>query len=85
MKVTPARKESTRQKNDTWYVIGDEGTEYIVHHFRSKSAHRRRWTCNCKSFTEVMLPKNELCKHILKVQQTLEGAVDVEVAQAAAR
>ncbi len=66
MKVREAAKPENRV--NTWYVTGDSGQEYIVHHKRDRVGHRKRWTCNCMDFTERHAVEGGICKHIEFVQ-----------------
>lgn len=66
MTIRLAAKVGNRQT--TFYVTGDSGTEYIVHHKRNTVSHRKVWTCNCPDFTERRQFNNTFCKHITEVQ-----------------
>jgi hypothetical protein len=69
MTIRPAAKVRNRQT--TFYVTGDSGTEYIVHNKRNAVTHRKVWTCNCPDFTERRQFNNTHCKHIVEVQRDL--------------
>jgi hypothetical protein len=81
MQIREAAKVQNRQT--TWYVIGDSGTEYIVHNKRNAVSHHKVWTCNCPDFTERRQFKNQECKHILEVRNFVNLKVAVQAAEAA--
>ncbi len=66
MTIRPATNKGNRET--TFYVTGDSGREYIIHHKRNLVSHRRVWTCNCPDFTERRQFNGTFCKHIVEVQ-----------------
>jgi hypothetical protein len=66
MTIRPATNKGNRET--TFYVMGDSGREYIIHHKRNLVSHRRVWTCNCPDFTERRQFNGTFCKHIVEVQ-----------------
>jgi hypothetical protein len=81
MQIREAAKVQNRQT--TWYVIGDSGTEYIVHNKRNAVSHHKVWTCNCPDFTERRQFKNQECKHILEVRNFVNLKVAAQAAEVA--
>ena len=80
MQIREAAKERNRQT--TWYVIGDSGTEYIVHNKRNAISHHKVWTCNCPDWTERRQFNGTDCKHIVEVQSFVNLKIAREAADA---
>jgi hypothetical protein len=75
MMIRPATNKGNRET--TFYVTGDSGREYIIHHKRNLVSHRRVWTCNCPDFTERRQFNGTFCKHIVEVQ-VAQAAVTIQ-------